>query len=125
MKAGGGSVVRASILGLAMLAVWHPPADAQENMTSANYQLPHCKAYLAEQDGNDFLQGACVGIIRALLVTGNLFAPPNQFCVPKGVTVRQAVRVVVQHIESRPSYWHNDFTVLAVGVLSATWPCPG
>ena len=82
--------------------------------------MPGCRGLVADSSGNlgDFRQGICAGSINAII----RFDP--DICLPKGSTVGQAVRVVVQYIDSQPARLHEDFVDLAAEALRAAWPCP-
>jgi hypothetical protein len=82
--------------------------------------MPGCRGLVADSSGNlgDFRQGICAGSINAII----RFDP--DICLPKGSTVGQAVRVVVQYIDSQPARLHEDFIDLAAEALRAAWPCP-
>jgi hypothetical protein len=82
--------------------------------------MPGCRGLVADSSGNlgDFRQGICAGSINAII----RFDP--DICLAKGSTVGQAVRVVVQFIDSQPARLHEDFIDLAAEALRAAWPCP-
>jgi hypothetical protein len=69
----------------AMLALATTAAEAAEDRNSANFWLPHCKAFVANTGSNLSAQGVCAGIIE-----GAAFASPV-VCVPDPVTRSQAV----------------------------------
>jgi len=58
------------------------------------------------------LQGMCVGIIDALnFMMAEL--PPEEkeyrICPPNGVSLKEAVQVVISYIEARPERMHENF----------------
>jgi hypothetical protein len=109
-----------------LLVIASIPAGAQEDTGSANFMLPYCKSFLAQdisrsdQDRN-FYAGVCAGSITAFnFVSRSL---KNGFCFPQGATHSQMVRVVVAYIEARPARMHEDFRDLALEALREAWPC--
>jgi Rap1a immunity proteins len=97
------------------------PASA-EDTNSANYYLPGCKGLLDNRMTSGvsvYQQGRCGGYV-ASLVYG---VGEQDFCPPKGVSIGQAVAVVVKYIEARPERMHEDFGKLALEALKEAWPC--
>ena len=62
--------------------------------------------------------GVCAGAVIAVIRID------RNICGPRGSDVDQAVRVVVQYIDSRPTRLHEDFSDLAAEALRAAWSCP-
>jgi hypothetical protein len=64
-------------------------------------------------------QGRCGGYVAGLVygVGG------QEFCSPKGVSIDEAVAVVIKYIEARPERMHEPFGGLALEALIAAWPC--
>jgi hypothetical protein len=98
------------------------PARA-EDTKSANYVLWGCKALLAGGEptvGEAWSRGHCVGFIAGLVYgTGG----GTLVCQPEGVTIGQALAVVIKYIEARPQRMHEPFGVLAVEAMREAWPC--
>ena len=97
------------------------PASAQDT-TTANQMLPGCKGLLDDRMTSGvsvYQQGRCGGYVASLVygVGG------QEFCSPEGVSISQAVAVVIKYIEARPERMHESFGVLALEALIATWPC--
>jgi hypothetical protein len=87
---------------------------------SANRFLPSC--VLSDEsppDGDYHAKGFCEGAIYALV---NAVRPPAA-CIPSGVTMDQATRVVVTYISARPARMHECFVDLAIEALKDGWPC--
>jgi Ssp1 endopeptidase immunity protein Rap1a len=101
---------------VAILLALTMPASAQD-INSANFFLPGCKAFIPRLTSRDFEGGRCVGFVHGLL-----FAVEN-ICQPQGATIGQAVAVVIKYIEARPERTHESFGVLAYEALAAAWPC--
>jgi hypothetical protein len=96
------------------------PASAEENPHSANSYMPGCRDFIADNWGRDAYQrGKCIGFIAGLIYE----AAETSFCLPRGATYEQGVRVVVAYIEARPQRMHESFGKLAHEALSAAWPC--
>jgi hypothetical protein len=66
-----------------------------------------------------FKQGDCIGPMTGILDTAVRF---DAFCAPRGVTMGQVLRSVVQFIDARPVRVHERSTWLALEALTATWP---
>jgi Rap1a immunity proteins len=89
-----------------------------DELDSANYAMQGCRHYMNLDDNIDpFRQGLCSGLIRCLIYE------TDDICTPKGVTVAQTARVVVQYIDARPARMHEDFRALALEAMKAAWPC--
>jgi len=97
-------------------------AVAAEMDESANYWLPFCRQVAKGNfyQGDAFRNGGCAGIIHGLLVVGR---PIGVFCRPDGVTVEQAVRVVVQFLDQHPARTNENFNALAIEAMRDAWPC--
>jgi hypothetical protein len=110
------SIVRLlAIQGAAVL--WLNPAICAN--TTANEAMEGCRFFLTDT-GHATLkqinaQGYCRGAVEALIVAS--------YCPPDGVTIGQAVRVVVQYVDNRPSRLNEVFAVLAGEALQVAWPC--
>jgi hypothetical protein len=117
-------------VGLAMLA----QLRAEENLDSANFELPACKTWLKLteydieaakallQDGGRILRVSdCPGVVRGIFRTLQRF---KLSCPPDGVTLNQVVRMVVNHFEKHPEQLHKDFDEIATAVMIVSWPCP-
>jgi Rap1a immunity proteins len=125
----------------ATLALIGTAAQAAEDTNSANDILPSCRAAIDRKSVDRLVeQSLCVGIVigivgtmdavRGMLqlsqskgVNSNTYVKAVCVDYPKGVTIEQMIRVVIAHIEARPARMHEDFRVLAIGALSAAWPC--
>jgi Rap1a immunity proteins len=106
---------------VAILLALTMPASA-EDTTTANQMLPGCKGLLDDRMTSGvsvYQQGRCGGYV-ASLVYG---VGEQEFCSPKGVSIGQAVAVVIKYIEARPERMHEQFGDLALEALKAAWPC--
>jgi hypothetical protein len=106
---------------VAILLALTMPASA-EDTTTANQMLPGCKGLLEDRMTSGvsvYQQGRCGGYV-ASLVYG---VGEQEFCSPKGVSIGQALAVVVKYIEARPERMHESFGLLAVEAMQAAWPC--
>jgi hypothetical protein len=106
---------------VAILLALTMPASA-EDTTTANQMLPGCKGLLDNRMTSGvsvYQQGRCGGYVASLVygVGG------QEFCSPKGVSIGQAVAVVIKYIEARPERMHEQFGDLALEALKAAWPC--
>ena len=106
---------------VAILLALTIPASAQDT-TTANQMLPGCKGLLDDSITSGvsvYHQGRCGGYVAGLVYGGG----EQEFCSPKGVSIGQAVTVVINYIEARPERMHEDFGKRAVEALMAAWPC--
>ncbi len=111
-----GTIFLVLVLGAAPLQ-----AAAQGESASANHMISHCRNYVAEQYHLEvFVQGFCLGRVDAISWLGE---QQGRICAPSGATRTQAVRVVVNYLESRPARMHEPFNALANEALRAAWPC--
>jgi hypothetical protein len=109
---------RRPLICMAVIAVfWQQPAFCAN--TTANEAMEGCRFFLTDQDHGTLkqinAQGYCRGAVEALIIANH--------CAPEGVTIGQAVRVVVQYIDSQPSRLNEPFAALASEALKDTWPC--
>jgi Rap1a immunity proteins len=94
-------------------------AHAAEDLNSANYFLPGCRALIAS-DGDTNQRRA---VYCLAFVDGLAFPASSRFCVPANVTLGQVVRVVVKYVETLPERHHDQFGDLALEALERAWPC--
>jgi hypothetical protein len=106
---------------IAILLALMAPAHAAEDLDSANYFLPGCKAMIAS-DGNATQQRATYCLA---FVDGLVFRRSSRFCVPTHVTLGQILRVVVKYVDALPERHHDQFGDLALEALEQAWPCKG
>jgi len=93
---------------------------AATDTSSANYVVPGCRDFISSNSvtpAYPFVQGFCAGVIQGLIYDR------TDICLPSGVEKGQAVRIVVQYINSQPARLHEDFTMLAAEALRKAWPC--
>jgi hypothetical protein len=96
--------------------LWLDPAICAN--TAANEAMEGCRFFLTDTRATlkqINAQGYCRGAVEALIVT--------KYCPPEGVTIGQAVRVVVQYIDNQPSRLNEAFAILASEALQGAWPC--
>lgn len=97
-------------------------AVGEENIRSANDAMRGCRVVAQDADhpgssGESFEAGYCLGVVKVLRDFG-----PG-VCAPFLATDGQAVKVVVQYIDTRPAGLQQNFTLLARDALIAAWPC--
>ena len=83
--------------------------------------------------GELFDAGWCPGWVNAALSLNGLHhewgkfvkEEPGlmQFCTPDGVTVIQAVRILVNYLSEHPDQLHEDGMGLTIAALKASFPC--
>ncbi len=116
--------VAALLIGHAVVGADTHEASAQGHTRTGNEMLPVCRAFLespglfehatAEQA---LRAGFCGGYIAGIL------SESTEACVPP-VSTREAVRTVVEYLETHSEQLNNDFDDLVESALRATWPCP-
>jgi hypothetical protein len=90
---------------------------ALADINSANGAMSGCRDIIIRNNHtNPFDRGICAGQVHA---TWSL----SEICPPKGTTLDQAIRIVVQYIDQRPARMHENFISLAREALLAAWPC--
>lgn len=92
-------------------------SSAKEDMNSANYMMPGCRALTSNREGDAFKRGLCGGTVETLVKWARNVCSPNHW------TIGQSVRIVVRYIDTRPERMHEDFGQLAHEALRAAWPC--
>jgi Rap1a immunity proteins len=105
------------IVVIAALTLSGGTVSAEQDVKSANFVMPGCRAFLTDDEGAGlFLEGWCGGLVSGLVES-------ESNCAPSAVTPRQLVRVVVQYVDARPARMHESFKKLALEALKAAWPC--
>jgi hypothetical protein len=72
----------------------------------------------------------CAAYVDGLMGGIALFADKGgilereQYCSPSGVTVGQAVRLLVKYIKDNPAIAHVETRMLMLSALVAAFPCP-
>jgi hypothetical protein len=100
------------------------------NGESANELLPGCKR-VANPNSTASMDGAyCAGLVDGVVSMATIMNYLQQksrhmpcFSIPKGVTLRQQMSVVIRFIEARPTRMHEGFYLLAMEALEDAWPC--
>jgi len=96
-------------------------AAAEDNIESAKNMVPGCRGWLERTKEASplglVLQGLCVGLVK-----GVGYKKPG-ICIPPNSTNREALRIVVQYIDARPTRQQESFLALALEALRAQWPC--
>jgi hypothetical protein len=87
------------MLAVACIAMLSVTGRAQEGPLPANQVMQGCRSYLAKTSQNTTSQGVC---FRAVVATARAAEGVNT-CTPKGVTIEQAIRVVIAYIDSQPA----------------------
>jgi hypothetical protein len=115
------------ILAASIMCLWSSFAFAQ-NVASAGYYLPGCKAY--NEQGEPPVPVAlrmskCVGVIESLMILGGSkkLSQDQQLCFPDGITANKVAATVVQYVEQRPARLRETFVPLALEAMRTTWPC--
>ena len=116
----------ALVLGFLSAALWTQNVNAQNpDVRSASFIVSGCQKFLSNRSDGLLQQGRCFGIIKTVLVMGQLkgMAPEFTFCPAPEVATGQLIRVAVDYIEHRPDRMHEDFLLLALEAFHESWPC--
>jgi Rap1a immunity proteins len=119
----GGNMGRRHAIGIAAVLglLSQQSASAQVQDTgSADYVIVGCRDGMSGENRQPFRQGLCGGIVQTILYFGRT---SFNVCIADGVTMGQAIRVVVAYIDQRPERMHERFETLALEVLQQSWPC--
>ena len=65
----------------------------------------------------------CQGFVEAIVTVGRRLREPNRFCAPDGVTVGQAINVLVKYLNENPAQLHHGGELLAITAFNEAWPC--
>src|SRR5262245_53123144 len=117
---------------LALIAPDSALGQAATQAYSANFMVPHCRRFIAQQDAaqpstpdsvNALYQGMCTGIVSTVFYFAQLYPEQFRVCVPKGSNVGQVIRMVVKFADNHPEHLHEDFRLVAMVALQDGWPC--
>lgn len=114
-----------------LLVFWLSSPAAAANPDSVSYWLPNCKALLKSPGQTDmkgaYLAGECLGMIKATTFVIQAATPgglPFSACLPENaVTTDQLIAAVLGWMDKKPDLAGEDFVVVTMLALSATWPC--
>ncbi len=98
-------------------------ALAQQDFSSGNFMLKHCKHFVTDNFAYDVWDGDCGGVVGTYLFLGNALPDGFKICKPKGVTQAQAALVAVRYMEQRPAELNQPYYGLILSALSEAWPC--
>jgi hypothetical protein len=101
-----------------MLLSSSAPAWSQQDPTSSNYLIPHCRLAAQGTLGTPAAM-YCAGLAMGLMQGGG----GSMFCQPQGATVSQGLAIIVRYVEQRPELWHEPLHELALVALVSAWPC--
>jgi hypothetical protein len=65
----------------------------------------------------------CQGFVEAIVLLGRRLNEPHRFCTPDGVTVGQAISVLLKFLNKNPEQLHHGGELLAITAFEAAWPC--
>jgi hypothetical protein len=129
-KQWGLRAVRTALFSL-LLTFWLSLPAGAGNADSVSYWLPHCKALLKSPGQIDvkaaYLAGQCLGMIKATAFVTQAATPgglPFSACLPdNAVTTDQLIAAVLGWMDKKPDLAGDDFVVVTMLALTATWPC--
>jgi Rap1a immunity proteins len=103
--------------------------DPPKHDSSANYLLTVCKDALSTT-ADQAESGYCFGYVTAawestgmLNAVSDVTGVNRKYCSPGGVTMGQAVRVVVRHLETHPESLHRGAYSQVLDAFQAAFPC--
>jgi hypothetical protein len=65
--------------------------------------------------------GFCIGFVKGVLVFG--LSHPGSFCLPNGVTVDEAIRVLVKRLSTTPQLNDMAAEIRVIAAFKQEWPC--
>jgi hypothetical protein len=65
----------------------------------------------------------CQGFVEAVVLVGRHMREADRFCPPDGVTVGQAINVLVKYLNENADKTHQGGEVLAIAAFGKAWPC--
>jgi Rap1a immunity proteins len=75
-------------------------------------------------DGLELMMASfCMGFVTAFMVIGQNLEEPIHFCVPKGVTLSQAIDVFLKYLNDHPSELHKPAELLLILSFRDAWRC--
>lgn len=121
--------MRTALSSLLLMILLSLPATATDT-DSVKYWLPHCNALISAEKTEvkgAYLAGECLGMIKAsafIVQAASTGGLPFRACLPENaITTNQLVTVVLRWMEKKPKLAGENFIVVAMLAMSATWPC--
>jgi hypothetical protein len=98
--------------------------------TSGNELLEECQLYQRASVDDPKLTrlellkaGKCRGTVDGIVFTGQLLFESYRFCAPEGVTMDQAVRVLIKFLDAHPELTHMSGEAVAITAFHDAWLC--
>jgi Rap1a immunity proteins len=122
--------LRASLFAAWLICIASVASAQAPHPTSAIALLPGCRSSIGGYGtpGGDttnfgpWNSGYCSGLIAGVVMLGGGLPNDDKFCAP-GVSLEQALLVVIKYIEARPERLHEQLLPLALEALHKAWPC--
>ena len=122
--------MRAWVIAGALMVTFINSSSYAEDMLSAGYMLPRCKAALLDlpiatrentsKVFDQLIKGTdCLGRVLGIAH----FSPYIDVCFTKNVMPLQMTAVIVKHIDANPFTWNLNFFLVAEAALKEAWPC--
>lgn len=67
--------------------------------------------------------GMCIGFVTAIMRTSTLLDGRVKFCIPTGVTIAQAIKVVLKYSRDHSEITNNGAEVISIMAFATAWPC--
>lgn len=111
---------------LAILTAGTVLASAQ-GIRSGNDLKELCGIAARGPRGNDLepvKASFCQGFVTTFMLVGRHLEAPVHFCIPKGVTLGQAIDVLLKYLNDHPSELHQPAELLTILAYREAWRCP-
>ncbi len=82
-----------------------------------------CRNFISNTNNNLFYQGVCTAIVDDVAYYSWALTDELKICPPRGTTLGQATRMVVNYMDAHPERLNEDFRIIAIDALRAAWPC--
>ncbi len=82
-----------------------------------------CRNFISNTNNNLFYQGVCTAIVDDVAYYSWALPDELKICPPRGTTLGQATRMVVNYMDAHPERLNEDFRIIAIDALRAAWPC--
>jgi hypothetical protein len=105
-----------------------------DDMENADFLLPYCKLAPGQPGGTEMaavFYGQCTGLVQGVagtlalikVIQGKMLDPRLCLNVPNGVSIEQAIEIVVKYGKAHPEQTHRPFLTLATMALTDAWGC--
>lgn len=99
-------------------------SSASDMISACNNIFDGYEGELIDAEGAAKCSGFIQGYQAAITQAANLY--PNQkqvVCLPKGISIEQLARVIVNSLKEQPELLHIDGATMAVDAIRTVFPC--